>query len=405
MSANIGNIHYREKTGLYVFTADLGIGPDGKRRKREYTSKRKDKLVVKRREITRQIATGTYIAGTVPTVGQWWTHWCDEIAAKRVRPNALANYRSYGRRHVIPAIGQRKLDALTTDDVRYLHKTMRESGVSTRTVEAVHNTLHKCLDDAVREDKVAMNVLDKMDKPRAISREREAFTAAEMRALVATIEGEPPMWRVRWLMALQTGARQGECLGLEWERVFLTPGAEAVDVSWQLQRVPWRHGRGCECEAGVSAARCHVREPDAAEDFELRPCYLGRWFQRPKTAASIRAVPIQGRLVEAFWALHEERAEVHGQVRDGDLVFCDLQGRPLTPQADNRAWHELCERAGVRDVDLHSARHTMVSLMLEAGVDPEIIRQLVGHSTLVSTRHYLHVSQDAARKALTAWGG
>ena len=146
MSANIGNIHYREKTGLYVFTADLGIGPDGKRRKREYTSKRKDKLVVKRREITRQIATGTYIAGTVPTVGQWWTHWCDEIAAKRVRPNALANYRSYGRRHVIPAIGQRKLDALTTDDVRYLHKTMRESGVSTRTVEAVHNTLHKCLD-------------------------------------------------------------------------------------------------------------------------------------------------------------------------------------------------------------------------------------------------------------------
>lgn len=404
MSATLGNI-YRKANGRFGFMVNAGVGPDGKPRRREITATRKNDLVARRREIARQIATGTYIAGTTPTVGQWWTHWCDEIAAHRVRPNVLANYRSYGRRHIVPTLGARKLDALTTDDVRYLHTVIRDSGASSRTVEAVHNTLRKCLDDAVREDKVAVNVCDKMDKPRAVSREREALSAAEVRALITTIQGEPAMWRTRWLMALQTGARQGECLGLEWSRVNLTPGEEALDLSWQLQRVPWRHGQGCICKRGVSATRCPVREPDAAEDFELRPCYLGMWFQRPKTAASIRAVPIQGRLVDAFWALHEERAGVHGQVRDGDLVFCDLEGRPITSRDDNRAWHELCARAGVRDVDLHSARHTMVSLMLESGVDPEIIRQIVGHSSLVSTRHYLHVSQDAARAALSAWGG
>lgn len=397
MSATLGNI-YRKKNGRFGFMVNAGVGPDGKPRRREITAVRKSDLVARRREIARQIATGTYIAGTAPTVGQWWTHWCDEIASKRVRPNVLANYRSYGRRHVIPTLGARKLDALTTDDVRHLHTVMRDSGSSSRTVEAVHNTLRKCLDDAVREDKVAVNVCDKMDKPRAVSREREALSAAEVRALITTIQGESAMWRARWLMALQTGARQGECLGLEWSRVDLTPGVEALDLSWQLQRVPWRHGRDCVCGAGVSAARCAIREPDAAEDFELRPAYMGLWLQRPKTAASIRVTPMT---VATAQAMRDWREESGGQ----GLVFVDEKSRPLTSRYDNLAWHELCARAGVRDVDLHSARHTMVSLMLESGVDPEIIRQIVGHSTLVSTRHYLHVSQDAARAALSAWGG
>lgn len=397
MPVTIGNI-YKKKNGRFGFMINAGIGPDGKPRRREITAVRKNDLVARRREITRQVATGTYITGTTPTVGQWWTHWCDEIAAQRVRPNVLANYRSYGRRHVIPTLGARKLDALTTDDVRHLHQTMRDGGASTRTIEAVHNTLHKVLDDAVREDKVAVNVLDKMDKPRAVSREREALSAAEVRALITTIQGEPTMWRARWLMALQTGARQGECLGLEWERVILTPGEEALDLSWQLQRVPWRHKRDCGCGHGVSAARCAEREPDAAEGFELRPCYMGMWLQRPKTAASIRVTPMTAATAQA---MRDWRDESGG----AGLVFVDEKGRPLTSRDDNRAWHELCARAGVRDVDLHSARHTMVSLMLESGVDPEIIRQIVGHSTLVSTRHYLHVSQDAARAALSAWGG
>jgi integrase len=397
MSVTLGNI-YKKKNGRFGFMVNAGVGPDGKPRRREVTAMRKNDLVVRRREIARQIATGTYTTGTTPTVGQWWTHWCEEIAAQRVRPNVLANYRSYGRRHVIPTIGARKLDALTADDVRHLHAVMRDGGASSRTVEAVHNTLSKCLKDAVREDKVALNICDKMDKPRAVSREREALSAAEVKALLTTIQGEPPMWRARWIMALQTGARQGECLGLEWDRVNLTPGMEAVDLSWQLQRVPWRHGQGCLCQRGVSAARCELREPDAREDFELRPAYLGLWLQRPKTAASIRVTPMTPALAAA---MRDWKAETTGE----GLVFTDGVGRPLVSGDDNAAWHELCARAGVRDVDLHSARHTMVSLMLESGVDPEIIRQIVGHSTLVSTRHYLHVSQDAARAALSVWGG
>lgn len=395
--ATVGDIYYKESTQRWAFMVNAGIDHTGKPQRREVTSKRKDTLVKKRRTILRDILNDQYIPGTTPTLTAWWTHWCDTIASNRVRPRVLANYRSYGRKHITPAIGGKKLDALTVDHIRALHATMRENGASSRTVEAVHNTLHKALDDAVREGKITTNVCDRMDKPRAVSREREALSAAEVRALVNIIDAEPPMWRARWLMALQLGARQAECLGLEWSRIVLTPGEEAVDISWQLQRVPWRHGRKCGCDGARSAARCPKREPDVREDFELRPCYLGMWLQRPKTAASIRLTPMTPALAKA---MRTWRAESTGE----GLVFSDEKGRPFTSCADTEAWRELCRRAGVSVVDLHSARHTMVTGLLEAGVDPEIIRQLVGHSTLVSTRHYLHVSQDAARAALSAWG-
>lgn len=397
LMATVGEIYYKESTQRWAFMVNAGIDHTGKPQRREVTSKRKDTLAKKRRAILRDVLNDAYIPGATPTLTAWWAYWCDTIASQRVRPRVLANYRSYGRKHITPTIGGKKLDALTVDDIRALHATMRENGASSRTVEAVHNTLHKALADAVREGKLAANVCDRMDKPRAVSRQREALSAAEVRALVNIIDAEPPMWRARWLMALQIGARQGECLGLEWDRVNLTPGAESVDVSWQVQRVPWNHGRDCVCSEGATAAKCPEREPDVREDFELRPCYRGVWFQRPKTAASIRRTPMTPALVAAMRAWREE------STGEG-LVFADSRGRPFTSRADTAAWRELCTRAGVRVVDLHSARHTMVTGLLEAGVDPEIIRQLVGHSTLVSTRHYLHVSQDAARAALDVWG-
>ena len=71
---------------------------------------------------------------------------------------------------------------------------------------------------------------------------------------------------------------------------------------------------------------------------------------------------------------------------------------------DGAAWYELCERSGVRRMVLHTARHTVISHLLDAGVDAELIRQFAGHSTLLSTRHYLHSSEDAMRDALGKLG-
>lgn len=387
-----GAIKWSESKRLWRCVIDLGYKPDGSRHRVELTAKSKNALIDKRRDKIREIEDGTYTSGRVPTVSAWWTHWCDTVAFQRVRPTTLDNYRSYGRVH-IPHIGKRKLDKLTVDDVRHLHQKMREGGASDRTVQAVHNTLSKAMKDAVREGIIRQNPCDRMDRPKANSDERGAYSLAEARAIITTAKGDGPRWESRWLMALMLGARQAECLGLEWDRVDLTGGT--VDVSWQVQRISWTHGPKCGCKAGTSAARCPHRVPDAPSHLDIRHCHAGVWFTRPKTAASVRHIPLPRPLLVALRAWREETTGT-------GLVWHDM-GKPLLPRDDVKAWKELCGRAGVRALTLHSARHTMVTLLLDAGVDPEVIRQIAGHSTILSTRGYMHVSLEQARRALDVW--
>lgn len=121
---------------------------------------------------------------------------------------------------------------------------------------------------------------------------------------------------------------------------------------------------------------------------------MSQCFTRPKTSSSTRLIPIPGPLREALQEWKETAPP-----NDYGLVWV-REGLPMWGRDDLADWKNLCRRAGVRVMDLHSARHTMVSLLLDSGVSPEVIRQIAGHSTILSTRNYMHVSIDQARKAL-----
>lgn len=389
-------IYWKESKGVWACDINLGRKPNGKPNRVQLTAKNRNDLIKKRRDAIRQIEDGVYTPGSVPTVAAWWEHWLVTFAKPRVVPRVLANYRSYGNRHVVPHLGARRLNRLSTDDVRFLHEEMRKSGVSSRTVQAVHKTLSKALKDAVREGVIPANPCDRMDAPRASSVERGAFSVAEVKALLGVAAEDGPGTLSRWLMAFMSGARQGERLGLEWDRVDLDAGV--VDLSWQVQEVPWAHGPKCGCGVGGTPARCPVRVPDVPDGYELRECYLGRWFVRPKTVSSKRAIPLPGPLWDALRAWREE------STGEG-LVWTDVRGRPVMGRDDRKEFRELCLRAGVRPLDVHSARHSMITLLAEAGVDSEVIRQMAGHSSILATRGYLHVSTDHKRAALDVLSG
>lgn len=383
-------VYYKHTRNVWATTIDLGVAPNGKRIRKELTAKSRNALIKKKRDALAQVARGSIIVGEKPLMSAWLPHWLENIAAPRIRPRVKQNYASYIKVHLIPAIGARRIDKLTTDDIRHLHDTMRGNGASPRTIQAVHNTLSKALKDAVREEIIFSNPCDRMDRPRAASKSREAYSAGEVGLILNAAKKQGAGTYSRWLAALVLGARQAELLGLEWERVNLDAGV--VDLSWQLQRIPWKHGEGCRCGNDVSPARCTNRVPDAPEGFEIRPCHAGVWFTRPKTAASVRLVPLPSILVDALTEWKHESFST-------GLVW-KIDGKPVRPRDDRENWRRLCQIAGVRQLDVHSARHTMVSLLLDAGVSPEVIRQIAGHSTVLSTRQYMHVSTDQARAAL-----
>jgi len=302
----------------------------------------------------------------------------------------------------------------------------------------VHRTLVTSLEAARREGYVSRNVAELVDPPRRRKSSRGALSATQARTVLSSTADD--RLSSRWMMALLTGARQGECLGLRWRHIDLEQ--RQLDLAWQLQRVGLRHGcadvtactephhrRPCppECrKAARTAGRPHIcipaddkrlcnqicakhvracpaNELDLPRDYDHVQLHGGLCLVAPKTTGSTRVIPIPAALLSS---LHARRrgyeAERSAYDIDHDLVWPRLDGQPIEASDDAAAWHLALAAAGVPDVELHAARHTTSTLLLEAGVDVRVIEQIVGHSSAITTRGYQHVSLELARRALDA---
>lgn len=353
------------KDGRGLWTATIELPPRDKDRRRKVI-RSKDKAVVVRRlaETMAELQRAGDLPTASQTVEQWLTYWLNNIAAKRVRPNTLAGYRSLVKRHIIPAIGNVRLDKLTTAHVRKVHEHVLENHTSTYALNA-HRMLAKALTDAEREGRVTRNVAKLLDAPRQNRTNLHALEVEEAISVIAlcvnAFDTEPyDPDPARWSTYLLTGARRGEILGLERDRV-----GETLDLSWQLQRI-----------SDISTA---------PTDYEYRPIVSTLYWTRPKSSAGWRIIPLVEPL-RTILATHMDKAPVnkHG------LLFARPDGRPIDPHDESAAWPKALVASGITDkrVRLHDLRHTTVDLLYEAGIPEDVIMEIVGHSTRATTRGY-----------------
>lgn len=345
--------------------------------------------------------------GDIPTavlnVEKWARTWLTEIAAKEVRPGTRGTYQTNIEQYIIPAIGNRQLRKLTPDHVRQVDAFVTAKGLG-RTRASAYQTLSQLLDAAVREGKTNRNVADLVNRPRVAKPKLTILTVAHALKVLQTTTGWPPPIAIdrlasRWWAALFTGARQGELLGLEWDRVDFERGV--LDLSWQLQRVLWGHG--CDDTCGRKRGTdCPQRKLTAPADWEHRHIIGGLWWSRPKSSKGWRIIPLVSPLREMLEL--RLRASVEEPNPFG-LVWTQPNGRPLDPSADNRAWHDVLALAGAPDARLHDARHTTASLLRKAGVPIGTIMKIMGHSTAAMSEHYIDEDIDSLTVAMTALSG
>ena len=175
-----------------------------------------------------------------------------------------------------------------------------------------------------------------------------------------------------YVLALYLGLRRGELLGLRWEDVDLD-GAK-LEVVQALQRI----------------------------GGELR-------FVAPKTDDSERTIPLPSPCVEALREHRRkqfaERSDAWPDWDDHGLVFPSRRGTPLELDNLRRSWSTIRQSAGLGPTRVHDLRHTCVTLLLDLGVPPHVVRDIVGHSDIeVTMTIYAHVSLDEKRKALRKLG-
>ncbi|MDP9608849.1 tyrosine-type recombinase/integrase [Streptomyces demainii] len=345
-----GGLHWDDKRQRWIATASLGYDPSGKRIVKRGSGKTKTEAKNKLKEVLRDYEDGLAIAPTGYTVekavADWLAYGLTEVDAATV-----ANYTNLCQKHVIPALGARKLRDLSADDVdRWL--TSKAPALSTRTLRLLHSLLNRAVRRAMARDKVKRNVVELCSIPKGREgRPSKALTLVQAEAVLnAAADSRLHAYIV---VALLTGARTEELRALTWNHVDLDGSPDAVPVIPPYIAV-WRSVR-----AGGET----------------------------KTRKSRRTLALPGRCVAALVEHRErqahQRAAAGARWKEHSLVFTSEVGTAL--DAANVRLHFRRVLGNVEGLDPkewtpRELRHSFVSLLSDSGVPLEEISRLVGHS-------------------------
>lgn len=338
---------------------------------------------------------GGAAASTKTTVKKWSEEWL-AIVVQTYRPQSYISARSAVQKWIVPAIGHKRLTELAPADVRKVMNRMREAGMKVSTRRRAHSVLMVMLTAAQEDGHVIPSLVLKVKAPPPTKAHRTDLPI-DLAVEMLVVASEQPD-ASRWVAALMEGIRQGESLGLTWPQIDFD--RHIVVIAQQLKPLPYN--LPYDRSSGF-------RVPDDYEAVQIKD----RWhLVQPKTEDSYRVLPMLPWFEKSLLAWREKVPESKHQ-----LVWPADDGGPRDPKHDDAAWYELQDEVGRRrgqdvlyygDPDfpdgrhygIHEARHTTATLLLEAGVDPAIITAILGHSTMLSTKAYLHVKTAPIAAAL-----
>lgn len=319
-------------------------------------------------EVIRQKNEGVVRWERSTTTGDYLIGWA-EIWASRVRPKTAVFYEGIVRRHLVPTLGSVPLDNLTPLHVERAMAVTLKSGLSRHTARRVLEVLRIAMNHAVRTGLVTRNVAVLVQKPRVEHQELTYLTPEQSRHLLEACRDH----RLNGLitLALTTGLRQGEALGLRWKDVDLDQGTIRV---------------------------VHALQRRASEGLVLT---------EPKTRRSRRALILPATAVHALRDLRHQQMQdrdlAGGDWVDADFVFTTLTGRPLDGRNVTRDFQLLLRRAGLPRIRFHDLRHSAATLLLAEGVSARVVMDVLGHSQIsVTLNTYSHVIPPLMKDAAMA---
>jgi len=325
-----------------------------------------------RRAITRVLNTGESkklvpIKKEVPTVREFHEVFLEAARIKN-KPSSIESKKILLRVHIVPQLGDLRLDEVTyavIEDFKIaLAKTpintdksyvgVKIDAKSSRLLSA--KTINNCLTVLRRMLVVArkrghIDSVPDFEWLKCVRPEFDFLDFAEAERLVAAAEGE---WRTMILVALRTGMRHGELIGLRWQDVDLVAGRLTV-----RQNV-------------VSG---HIGTPKSGKP---------------------REIPLGNEVKAALKA--------HRHLR-GPLVFCDVDGKMLRTATTRHPLWRACKRAGLREIGWHCLRHSFASHLVMRGATMTAVQELLGHATIVMTMRYAHLAPEVVRETVRLLDG
>lgn len=330
----------------------------------------------KRTDWLYEINHGVYTSTTPITVEEWFRQWLHEYTGNL----AASTYDSYVKkteRFIIPALGHIKLQKLTTQDVQGLLNDMQRNQMnwlegktpdhsySAKYIHNVHGIIHVSLKKAVGIGLISKNVADECTLPKKLAPEIESLTEEQVLAFLDAVAGHE--YELLYKIALFTGMRQGEILGLSWGDIDFRNGS--VTVRRQLQR------------------NDHVYDRILPKYGSVRKMY---------------PAPIVMNLLrqqKEKQALYKKRAK-EAWNNPMNLAFTKPNGENVSQSTVYKQFKKLVEAIGCPNARFHDLRHTFTDMSFAAGDDPRTVQGNLGHKTATFTlERYAHFNADSGRRS------
>lgn len=353
-----GAVFFSESKDCWVARVIVGTQPSGKPKYREVTARTQREALAKREKAEEDAKHGQLPDGRPVTMGKYLEHWIENVARPSVRETTWLSYERCVRLHIKPYLGGFKLTDLRPAHFEKFFADLLKDGCSAGNAKKVSEVLSTALEKAVETGLLFFNPVASVAKPKPLSTEIVPFSPEEIRKIQEAAAGH--RLAALFALAIGTGAREGELLGLGREHINL--------------------------EAGTITIR-----------RALAVVKGGFILKEPKSKRGVRVVELPRFCVDAL------RDHLKGLLAEGlaaaTTIFCTKTGYFISKSSFVRQVHEpLLKRAGVPYRKFHTFRHTHVSQLLAQGESVVDVARRVGDRPEVILKTYAHFLPGNAQR-------
>jgi integrase len=276
-------------------------------------------------------------------------------AQANLKPRTVKRYREAIDAHLRPALGKEKLHTLDARCVEAVFAKKLENSLSPASIHVLHAVLSASLKRAVRLNLIKHNPCKNVEKPRVEREEIEVFNPQEVKALLSAAKND--RLEALWVLALTTGLREGELLGLQ------------------------------TCDVDLHAGTLRVS----------RTVYNGI-VGTPKSRRSRRTITLPQIAKDAL------QEHIANSGADGDdWLFPNGNGQPMwRSNFVDRHWNPLLKRAAIDYKVFHTCRHYVASTLLSKGLPISPVARYLGHDEITLLKTYSHLMPDQMEAVATA---
>ena len=365
------------KCTLWGANIMIGYKADGKKKIKTIYGKTQKEVKDKLEDYKKELLLNTYNVDydNITLADYYYTWLMDKKPSYKA--TSFKDYETIYRLYIKGRpIGKARLKKLSQTDLKRQYRDLMNEGITPQTIHRINTKLKACLNTAIREEVIIKNPCSLVELPKITKiKKREVLTAEEQASFIEAIQGHK--LELLYIVALATGMRLGEILGLKWKYIDFTNNT--IEVYNTIQRI-------------------FVFDDNMKKKLKTIE-------QTPKTENGTRVIPLPVSLIPKLKEHRKRQLEnklKYGQSYNiSDYVFTDEMGRIIDNKKPNRNLQSILKTLGIEPIKFHGLRKTYATRLFENGVPPKTVQTLLGHADIQTTLNiYTEVMDTEKQKAV-----